>query len=66
VSEQTFRVEGMSCAHCERAVTDELLGIDGVAAVDVDLDTKLVRVRGDRLDDAELRAAIGDAGYEAE
>jgi copper chaperone CopZ len=33
--------------------------------VDVDLDTKLVVVRGDGLDDAALRGAIAEAGYEA-
>jgi copper chaperone CopZ len=66
VTEQTFRVPGMSCAHCERAVTAELLGVAGVVAVAVDLDTKLIRVRGEALDDAELRAAIDEAGYEAE
>jgi copper chaperone CopZ len=31
-----------------------------------DLDTKLVVIRGERLDDATLRAAIDEAGYEAE
>jgi copper chaperone CopZ len=33
--------------------------------VDVDLDTKLVLVRGEGLDDAAVRAAIEEAGYEA-
>ena len=33
--------------------------------VEVDLETKLVVVRGDGLDDAALRAAIEEAGYEA-
>jgi copper chaperone CopZ len=66
MSERTYRVPGMSCAHCERAVTGELLEVHGVATVDVDLETKLVRVQGDDLDDAALRAAIGDAGYEAD
>jgi copper chaperone CopZ len=55
----------MSCAHCERAVGEELLGVAGVAAVDVDLASKLVTVRGGELDDARLRAAIEAAGYEA-
>ena len=66
MTERAYRVPGMSCAHCERAVTEELLGVGGVATVDVDLETKLVRVRGDDLDDAALRAAIDDAGYEAD
>jgi copper chaperone CopZ len=33
--------------------------------VDVDLDTKVVTVRGHDLDDVALRAAIEEAGYEA-
>jgi len=65
VTEITYSVPEMSCAHCERAVSEELLGVAGVAAVDVDLASKLVTVRGAELDDARLRAAIEAAGYEA-
>jgi copper chaperone CopZ len=32
--------------------------------VDVDLEAKMVTIRGNGLDDAELRAAIDEAGYE--
>jgi copper chaperone CopZ len=56
----------MSCAHCESAVSSELLTVPGVASVDVDLTTKLVVVRGDALDEAALRDAIDDAGYTAQ
>ena len=63
--EITYRVPAMSCAHCERAVSAEVLRVDGVESMDVDLETKLVVVRGDELDDVRLRAAIEDAGYEA-
>jgi copper chaperone CopZ len=62
----TYRVPGMSCAHCKAAVTEEVETVAGVQAVDVDLETKLVTVRGDSLDDGALRAAIDDAGYRAE
>jgi copper chaperone CopZ len=65
MAEITYVVPGMSCAHCERAVTEELAGVSGVEAVAVDLETKRVVVRGGELDDAALRAAIEDAGYEA-
>lgn len=63
--EITYRVPDMSCAYCERAVSAEVLRVDGVESVDVDLETKLVVIRGAQLDDARLRAAIDDAGYEA-
>ena len=65
MAEITYTVPGMSCGHCERAVSEELLEVDGVTSVDVDLDAKTVLVRGERLDDATLKAAIGAAGYEA-
>ncbi len=64
-SEITYRVPDMSCGHCRQAVSKELLSVGGVESVDVDLQTKLVVVRGNELDDARLRAAIDDAGYEA-
>ncbi|HZE06286.1 MAG TPA: heavy-metal-associated domain-containing protein [Solirubrobacteraceae bacterium] len=60
----TYRVPGMTCGHCTAAVTQELTGVSGVEAVAVDLDTKLVEVTGESLDDAALRAAIDEAGYE--
>ena len=59
-------VPDMSCAHCERAVSTELLAVAGVASVDVDLATKLVVVRGEALDEAALRDAIDEAGYTAQ
>lgn len=65
MSEITYRVPDMSCAHCTRAVSTELQSVAGVESVDVDLKTKLVVVRGEPLVDAALRAAIEEAGYEA-
>ena len=61
---RSYTVPGMTCDHCKRAVNDEISKVDGVAGVDVDLDTKLVLVRGERLDDGALREAIEEAGYE--
>jgi copper chaperone len=56
----------MHCGHCKAAVTRELEGVSGVRTVEVDLETKLVIVAGDGLDDAALVAAIDEAGYDAE
>ncbi len=61
----TYTVPGMHCGHCERAVADELSTVAGVESVEVDLETKRVVVAGSGLDDAALRAAIDEAGYEA-
>jgi copper chaperone CopZ len=55
----------MTCEHCRVAVTDEVTTVAGVASVDVDLDTKLVRVRGTGVDRAAVVAAIDEAGYDA-
>jgi copper chaperone len=65
MTELTYSVPAMSCAHCERAVSSEIRSVRGVDSVTVDLGTKLVVVRGDALDDAAIRAAIEEAGYEA-
>ena len=61
----TYSVPGVSCGHCQTAITAEVTGVRGVDSVDVDLDTKLVRITGENLDDAALIAAIDDAGYDA-
>ena len=61
----TYSVPAMHCGHCKAAVAEEVSAVDGVESVDVDLETKLVVVRGEGLDDAALRAAIDEAGYEA-
>ncbi len=66
MSAMTFTVPDMSCAHCESAVSNELLAVPGVESVDVDLTTKIVTVHGDVLDEAALREAIDEAGYTAE
>ena len=60
-----YTVSGMSCAHCVQAVSDEVGGVAGVESVEIDLDMKAVLVRGESLDDALIRAAIDEAGYEA-
>jgi copper chaperone CopZ len=59
-----YAVPGMHCDHCVRAVKQEIAAVDGVTAVEVDLEAKLVTVSGEALDDGLLRAAIDEAGYE--
>jgi copper ion binding protein len=61
--QRTYAVQGMSCAHCVAAVTREVGTVPGVEAVAVDLDAAQVHVRG-AAEDAAIRAAITDAGYE--
>ena len=61
----SYRVPGMTCDHCKQAVSSELGAVPGVSGVEVDLETKVVTVTGERLDDRQLRSAIEEAGYEA-
>jgi copper chaperone CopZ len=61
----TYSVPAMHCGHCERAVREEVSAVAGVTAVDIDLEKKLVAVTGSAFDDAAVRAAIDEAGYEA-
>ncbi len=60
----TYTVPGMSCGHCRAAITEEVEKVAGVAAIEVDLDAKKVAVSGSGLDDAAVRGAIDEAGYE--
>ena len=65
MNEITYTVADMSCAHCKDAVSSQLATVRGVVSVDIDVESKLVTVRGDELDGGALRAAIEEAGYEA-
>ncbi|HYI75529.1 MAG TPA: heavy-metal-associated domain-containing protein [Gaiellaceae bacterium] len=60
-----YSVPAIHCEHCVMSVREELSEVEGVRDVVVDLDTKLVTVSGSGLDDAALRAAIVEAGYDA-
>ncbi len=60
-----YTVPGMHCGHCETAVKEEVSAVPGVESVVVDLDAKRVDVTGTALEDAAIRAAIEEAGYEA-
>ena len=61
----TYTVPKIHCAHCGAAIKEEVSEVVGVAAVEVDVDTKVVIIHGESLDDTALRAAIEEAGYEA-
>ena len=60
----TYSVPGMSCGHCHAAIVAEVEQVAGVSAVGVDLDSKQVTVAGADLDDAAIRAAVDEAGYD--
>ena len=63
MSTVTYNVPDISCDHCVAAITGAVSPLDGVEAVDVSVDAKTVTVSGD-FDDAAVRDAIDDAGYD--
>lgn len=65
-TELTLTVPGVSCAHCQAAIVEEVDQVPGVTGVEVDLETKLVTVRPGRIDDRAVVAAIETAGYDVE
>lgn len=60
----TYSVPGISCGHCRMAITGEVTKVAGVSAVDVDLETKTVTVDGVGFNEAAVRDAIDEAGYD--
>ncbi|WP_248800327.1 heavy-metal-associated domain-containing protein [Pseudomonas sp. MWU13-2105] len=61
---QVFNVQGMSCGHCVRAITQAVQARDPAAEVRVDLAAKEVGVNS-RLSAEEVLSAISEEGYEA-
>lgn len=63
-----YSVQGMTCAHCVKAVNDELMTLTGVTDVSIELApsaVSTVHVVSDReLTSNEVAAAIDEAGYE--
>jgi copper chaperone CopZ len=53
----------MTCEHCVAAVTREVSALPGVSSVEVDLATGRLRVAGEQVSDAAVRAGVEDAGY---
>ncbi len=57
-------ISGMTCNHCQKAVTQALEGVPGVREVSVDLSSGLARVRGEAEPQA-LLDAVEEEGYRA-
>ncbi len=63
----TYTVSGMTCAHCVAAVSEEVGRLDGVTAVDVDLNadgaSRVTVTSATPLAVDAVRDAIDEAGY---
>ena len=65
IMEKEISIEGMSCQHCVKAVTNALSAIDGVSDVVVDLEAKKATLKvTDTVTDDMLKDAITEEGYE--
>jgi copper chaperone len=65
MSTVTVTVTGMSCGHCASSVREEVGGIPGVTAVDIDMASGKVIIDSDRqVDAAAIKSAVEEAGYQ--
>jgi copper chaperone len=62
---QVFNVQGMSCGHCVRAITQVLQAEDPAASVRIDLAAKEVGVES-RLTAEQVISLISAEGYEVQ
>ncbi|WP_431070706.1 heavy-metal-associated domain-containing protein [Microbacterium phyllosphaerae] len=61
-----FQVTGMTCGHCEMSIREEVAEVPGVDDIQVSAQTGTLVVTGsDSLDDAQILAAVAEAGYSA-
>ena len=63
---QEFKVTGMTCGHCVRAVADAVRGVDPGAAVSVDLDAGRMTVETGTAPASRIMEAVAGEGYAAE
>ncbi len=64
-STKSYTVTGMTCAHCVASVTEEVQEIPGVENVDVVLESgSLTVTSAEPVDDAAVKTAVEDAGYQ--
>ncbi len=66
MTQETIKVEGMSCMHCQLRVKKAVEAVEGVQRVDVNLQTKQVTVDYEegKVNIEKVKAAIRDSGYE--
>ncbi|WP_417285020.1 heavy-metal-associated domain-containing protein [Comamonas sp.] len=60
--QQIFEVQGMTCGHCERSVTNAIQGVDAQAQIKIDRSANRVEVDSSASREA-LSAAIAEEGY---
>ena len=61
---KTIFIGGMHCEHCGKAVSDALKALPGITSVTVSLEDNVATVSGPDPDDAAIKAAIEDTGFD--
>ncbi|KKI00222.1 COP associated protein [Methanosarcina sp. 1.H.T.1A.1] len=66
MTQETIKVEGMSCGHCVMRVKKAIEGLEGVKKVDVSLENKQAVVEFDEgiTDVVKIKAVVKETGYE--
>ena len=62
---KTISIDGMHCNHCKMTVEKALNSIDGVTAVEVDLEKKEAIIKSNQdIDDSKIKEVIEEEGFE--
>lgn len=66
MTQETIKVEGMSCMHCQLRVKKAVEAVEGVQRADVNLQTKQVVVDYEegKVNLEKVKDAVREAGYE--
>lgn len=66
MEQATLNIKGMTCGHCQSAVTNALKELNGVEKVDVHLDKGTASVSYDesKVTTAKMKTAIEEQGYD--
>ena len=66
MTQDTIKVEGMSCGHCQMRVKKAVEAVEGIKKADVNLQTKQVTIDYEegKANLEKVKAAIKEAGYE--
>lgn len=66
MTKSEYTVSGMTCGHCEMSVREEVSQIAGVHEIEVSAqESRLIVTSEGELSDADILAAVDEAGYTA-
>lgn len=60
-----YQVVGMTCGHCEMSIREEVGELPDIERIDVSAQTGRLVVTAEQIDDAQVLAAVKEAGYSA-